>query len=157
MAFDAGRLRVNGYLLPQETAAVRRSVALAEMRGVNDLDDNLTVDQLIAERLSIGSFSLWVSRSRVTPVRDELNHALEYACDVAGILADDVRGSTPLSSLGSLERKVLGVVLALTEDPRVVGGAPVDDHYDLDAACAFYTAAGAQVPPPGDAEHVTQP
>ena len=79
MAFDAGRLRVNGYLLPQETAAVRRSVALAEMRGVNDLDDNLTVDQLIAERLSIGSFSLWVSRSRVAPVRDELNDALEYA------------------------------------------------------------------------------
>ena len=173
MAFDAGRLRVNGYLLPQETAAVRRTVALAEMRGVNDLDDNLTVDQLIAERLSIRSFSLWVSGSRVTPVRDELNDALEYAYDVAGLRADDVLGSTRLSSLGSLERKVLGVVLALTEDPRVVVIDDVDGLRSAESIAMFWSAlehlligrnvtvvasanSPASAPPPSDHLHLLE-
>ncbi len=140
MAFDTGRLRVNGHLLPQETIAVRRSVALAEMRGVNDLDDDLTVDQLIAERLSIRSIGLWVSRSRIEPVRDELNHSLEYAREVAGILADDVRGTEPLSSLGSLERKVFGVALALTENPRIVVIDDVDGLRSSEAIALFWSA-----------------
>jgi RND superfamily putative drug exporter len=127
MPFDTGRLRVNGYLLPQETTAVRKSVALGETRGVNELEDNLTVDQLIAERLSIRSFGLWVNRSRVTPVRDQLNQVIEHAHDIAGLPAETVPGTAPLSALDPLARKLLGVVLALTENPRIVVIDDVDD------------------------------
>ncbi|KRC64089.1 transporter [Aeromicrobium sp. Root236] len=131
MAFDSGRLRVAGHLLPQEASAVRHAVALAELPGVNDLEDNLTIDQHIAERLSIRSFGLWVSRSRITPVLAELNHALERAHEEAGLAYDPLPGSTIVSTLTRLERKMLGVVLALTEDPQIV---VVDDVDDLRAA-----------------------
>jgi RND superfamily putative drug exporter len=131
MAFDSGRLRVNGHLLPQEASAVRHSVALAELAGVNDLEDNLTVDQHIAERLSIRSFGLWVARSRVGPIRDELNHALERAHAEAGLAYEPLLGTAIVSTLTRLQRKMLGIVLAVTEDPQIV---VVDDVDDLRAA-----------------------
>ena len=131
MAFDSGRLRVNGFLLPQEASPVRHSVALAELTGLNDLEDNLTVDQHIAERLSIRSFGLWVSRGRLAPILGELNDALAHAHDEAGIPFEPVAGTALVSSLSRLERKLFGVVLALTDDPRVV---IVDDADDLRAA-----------------------
>jgi RND superfamily putative drug exporter len=131
MAYDAGRLRVDGHLLPQEVSAARHSVALAEVSGVNDLEDNLSVDQHIAERLSIRSFGLWVSRGRIAPVLVQLNHALERAHDEAGVPFEPVDGNALVSDLLPLERKMLGVVLALTEDPSIV---VVDDADDLRAA-----------------------
>ncbi|MET0821099.1 MAG: MMPL family transporter [Aeromicrobium sp.] len=131
MAFDTGRLRVDGHLLPQEARAVRRSVALAELSGLNDLEDNLTVEQQIAERLSIASFGLWVSRRQVSPVLDELNDALGQAHDEAGLPFEPVDGTALVSTLTRLERKLLGVVLALTDGPRIV---VVDDADDLRAA-----------------------
>jgi RND superfamily putative drug exporter len=140
MPFDTGRLRVNGFLLPQETTAVRKSVALGETRGVNDLEDNLTVDQLIAERLSIRSFGLWVSRSRITPVRDRLNQAIEHAHDVAGLPSEDVPGTAPLSALPPLARKLLGVVLALTENPRIVVIDDVDELRASELVAMFWSA-----------------
>ena len=130
MAFDTGRLRVNGFLLPQEASPVRHSVALAELAGINDLEDNLSVDQHIAERLSIRSFGLWVSRKRIAPILDDLNLALERAHDEAGIPFEPVDGSALVSSLTRLERKLFGTVLALTDDPRIV---IVDDADDLRA------------------------
>ncbi|MGA9100819.1 MMPL family transporter [Aeromicrobium sp.] len=140
MPFDTGRLRVNGFLLPQETTAVRKSVALGETRGVNDLEDNLTVDQLIAERLSIRSFGLWVSRSRITPVRDRLNQAIEHAHDVAGLPSEPVPGTAHLSDLDPLARKLLGVVLALTENPRIVVIDDVDDLRASELVARFWSA-----------------
>ena len=131
MTFDSGRLRVDGHLLPQEASPVRHSVALAEVVGLNDLEDNLTVDQHIAERLSIRSFGLWVSRRRLAPVLAGLNDALAHAHDEAGIPFDPVDGAALVSSLSRLERKLLGVVLALTDDPRIV---VVDDADDPRAA-----------------------
>ncbi|MCL8250576.1 MMPL family transporter [Aeromicrobium fastidiosum] len=131
MAFDTGRLRVMGHLLPQEARAVRHSVALAELPGINDLEDNLSVEQHVAERLSIRSFGLWVSRRRVAPIVGDLNAALARAHDEAGIPFEPVDGDALVSTLTRLERKLLGVVLALTDDPRVV---VVDDADDLRAA-----------------------
>ncbi|WP_243834196.1 MMPL family transporter [Aeromicrobium chenweiae] len=131
MAFDSGRLRVDGHLLPQESSAVRRSVSLAELTGFNDLEENLTVDQHIAERLSIRSFGLWVSRRRIAPVRDELNQALTRAHADAGLPYEQVKGGALVSSLSRLERKLLGVVLALTDRSRIV---VVDDADDLRSA-----------------------
>ena len=120
MGYDEGRLRVAGHLLPQESRAVRRAVALAEVRGLNDLEDNLTVDQHIAERLSIRRFGLWVSRSRVTPVRDRWNDALADAHVAAGTTHEPVPGSRLVASLSPLERTTLGVALALVDSPTLV-------------------------------------
>lgn len=131
MAFDSGRLRVAGHLLPQEASAVRHDVALAELPGVNDLEDNLTIDQHIAERLSIRSFGLWVSRSAITPVLDQLNHALQRAHEEGGLTYDPLPGTAIVSTLTRLERKMLGAVLALTERPKIL---VVDDADDLRAA-----------------------
>ena len=131
MTFDTGRLRVAGHLLPQDAGRVRRAVALAEMAGVNELDPNLTVDQHVAERLSIRTFGLWVSRSKVEPVRHRLNRALQAAHDVAGLPFTEVDGATLVSDLTRLERKTLGIVLALVADPAVL---VVDDADDLRAA-----------------------
>jgi RND superfamily putative drug exporter len=89
------------------------------------------VEQQIAERLSIASFGLWVSRRRVSPVLDELNAALVRAHDEAGLPFEPVDGTVLVSTLTRLERKLLGVVLALTDDPRIV---VVDDADDLRAA-----------------------
>jgi RND superfamily putative drug exporter len=130
MGFDTGRLRVAGHLLPQEAGAVRKDVTLAETSGINDLDPNLTVDQHVAERLSIRTFGLWVPRSKVTPVRHAMNRALEAAHAEAGLPFTEVAGDTLVSELPRLERKTLGVVLALLSDPAVV---VVDDADDLRA------------------------
>jgi RND superfamily putative drug exporter len=135
MAFDSGRLRVNGHLLPQEASPVRHSVALAELPGVNDLEDNLTVEQHIAERLSIRSFGLWVSRGRLAPPLAALNDALARAHDLAGVPFEPVAPTTLVSALPRLERKLLGVLLALTDGPRIV---VVDDADELRAAEDIY-------------------
>ncbi|GAA1731563.1 MMPL family transporter [Aeromicrobium alkaliterrae] len=120
MDYDHGRLRVNGFLLPQEARSVRRSVSLAETAGLNDLDDNLSVDQHIAERLSIRRFGLWISRSRLAPVRQQLDRALAHAHAVRGVPHEAVEGRTPVARLTPLQRTVFGVVLALQESPRLI-------------------------------------
>ncbi|MEH3033859.1 MAG: MMPL family transporter [Aeromicrobium erythreum] len=130
MTFDTGRLRVLGRLLPQETAAVRRRVALGELAGINDLEDNLSVDQHVAERLSIATFGLWVPRSRITPLRDRLNRALDAAHREAGVPFTEVRGDALVANLSRLERKALGALLALAESPEVVVVEDVDDLRD---------------------------
>ncbi len=130
MAFDEGRLRVAGHLLPQEARDVRRRVSLAEFRDVNDLDPNLTVDQHVAERLSIRTLGLWVSRSKVAPVLGLMNQALGAAHVEHGLPFTDVDGSTLVSDLPRLERKTLGIVLALLARPEVL---VVDDADDLRA------------------------
>jgi RND superfamily putative drug exporter len=136
MAFDEGRLRVAGHLLPQEGRDVRRTVALAEFHDVNDLDPNLTVDQHVAERLSISSVAFWVPRARVARVRDAMNDALAAAHAEHGLPFAPVDGATLVSDLTRLERKTLGVVLALVTDPELVVVDDVDDlrateHVDL--------------------------
>lgn len=140
MAFDHGRLRVTGHLLPQEVRAVRRTVALGETRGLNDLDGNLTIDQHIAERISIRRFGLWVSRSRVTPVRHRLDSALEHAHLAHGIPHAPVSGDTLVSALTPLQRTILGVVLALVDEPRLVVLDDADDARLADDGPLLWTA-----------------
>ncbi len=135
-----GLLRVGGHLLPQESATVRRSVGLAEMPGINDLDDNLSVDQHIAERLSLRSFGLWVSRRRLNPVLDDLNGALRRAHTDAGLPFDAVRGDTLASELSPLERTLFSVVLALTDDIEMIVIDDVDDLRDAAVIELFWSS-----------------
>lgn len=130
MAYTDGRLRVDGHLLPQESRAVRARVSLAETRDVNELDDNLSVDQHIAERLSIRTFGLWISRSKVTPVRRSMNRALSLAHEEVGLPYVEVPGDRLVSELTRLERKTLGAVLGLVGSPTIL---VLDDADDLRA------------------------
>lgn len=120
MTFDTGRLRIAGHLVPQETPAARRSVALAEMAGINELDGNLTLNQHIAERLSIRRFGLWVSRTRLEPILRQLNDVLADTYASHELTYHTLDGSTPVADLTPLERTVFSVVLALLESPRIV-------------------------------------
>ena len=140
MPLQTGRLRVGGRLLPQEASAVRRRVGLAEMTGINDLDDNLSVDQHVAERLSLRSFGLWVSRRRLTPVRGELNDALRRAHTAAGLPYEPVRGDTLVSALSPLERRLFSVVLALTDGPEMIVIDDADDLRDATVIDLFWSA-----------------
>lgn len=146
MAFNAGLLRVNGFLLPQEAAKVRGSVALGEFTSINDLEDNLTVDQHIAERISIRSFGLWVRTRSITPVRDRLNAALESAHDQAGLPFMPVRGDDLISTLSRLEHKMLGVSLALISDPAIVMVEDVDDLRSGESIALLWAALRALIP-----------
>lgn len=127
MAFTAGRLRVGGHLLPQEVGKVQRIAALSEFTGVNDLENNLTVEQHIAERLSIRSFGVWVSRRNIAPVLDGFNAALEHSHTEAGIPFQAFSGRELVSTLPRLERKLLSVALALVNNPRMLVIEDVDD------------------------------
>jgi len=127
MAFDDGLLRVNGHLLPQESSKVRRTVALAEFAGINDLEDNLTVDQHIAEQVSISSFGVWVRKSTIAPIRESLNDALEKAHADAGLPFHTVIGTELVSTLPRLERKLLSASLALINNPHILVIEDVDD------------------------------
>jgi len=126
MGFDTGRLRVAGHLLPQESRGARKDVALGEFGSINDLEANLTVDQHIAERLSIKRFGLWVSTSKVTPVRDHWNDALASAWADAGMPHEPIAGSTLIDSLTPVQRSTLAVTLALLDEPRIVVVDDVD-------------------------------
>lgn len=143
MAFDDGLLRVDGNLLPQESSKVRRTVALGEFAGINDLEDNLTVDQHIAERLSINSFGVWVWKSTIAPIRDALNAALEKAHDDAGLPFNAVSGKDLVSTLPRLERKLLGASLALVHDPHILVVEDVDDLRSGESIALLWAAMGA--------------
>ena len=145
MAFDEGLLRVDGHLLPQESSKVRRTVALGEFAGINDLEDNLTVDQHIAERLSIRSFGVWVNNSTITPIRARLNVALSSAHDDAGLPFHPIGGNDLVSTLPRLERKLLGASLALINNPHLLVIEDVDDLRSGEHIALLWSALAALV------------
>ncbi|MEZ0494558.1 ATP-binding cassette domain-containing protein [Kineococcus sp. TBRC 1896] len=120
-----GTLTVLGEPLPEKAAAVRRRVALAEVRGVNELDDALTVEQHVAERLVLHRpwHRPWVSRREVADQLERVRDALPRT----GAGADPpLRGREFVSDLQPLERLTLGVVLALVGRPDVLVVDDVD-------------------------------
>ena len=157
MAVDAASLEVCGLPLPASAHAVRHRVGLAELRGVNDLDDALTVEQHVAERLVLHQpwWKPWVAGARVTEVLDRVDAALEANASLAEASrgARHVRhGAEPgdpgdeagvpgarrlrrrefVSDLLPLERLVLGVVLALLGRPEVLVVDDVDALRDAE-------------------------
>lgn len=140
MHFNDGLARVNGWLLPQEAVHVRRTVSLGEFTGINDLEDNLSVDQHIAERISIRSLSIWVRAKSITPVRNALNAALDSAHATAGIAFRPVAGSDLITTLSRLERKLLGVSLALIDSPAIIMIEDIDDLRSPESIDVFWAA-----------------
>lgn len=127
MRATSGGLRVLGEELPGRAGAVRRRVALAEVRGVNDLDDALTVEQHVAERLVLHQpwYRPWVSKDQVA----EQIARVERAVAVTAETGADVPALRPrefVSDIDPLERMALGVVLALIGRPDVIVVDDVD-------------------------------
>lgn len=124
---SAGSLRVLGQELPARAAAVRRRVALAEVRGVNELDDALTVEQHVAERLVLHQpwYRPWVSADQVADQLDRVRAALTQTAE-AGADLPELRPREFVSDIDPLERMTLGVVLALVGRPEVLVVDDVD-------------------------------
>ncbi|MFB9377661.1 ATP-binding cassette domain-containing protein [Kineococcus gynurae] len=125
-----GTLTVLGHDLPRGAGAVRRQAALAEVRGVNELDDALTVEQHVAERLVLHRpwWKPWATRAAVAAQLDRVAAVLTAAQVDRTPLADlpPLRPQAFVSDIDPLERMVLGVVLALVGRPRLLVVDDVD-------------------------------
>jgi RND superfamily putative drug exporter len=113
MTASSGKLKVAGHGLPAQARAVRGLAGLAETPGINDLEESLTVEQHVAERIATQSLRLWVSRKAVARVLDAIDAALLAATG----LPETLGRSTLVADLTPLERRVLGVALALIGSP----------------------------------------
>ena len=122
-----GSLQVLGRPLPRRADEVRRRAALAEVRGVNDLDDALTVEQHVAERLALHQpwWRPWVSRQQVAEQLERVQHALAVTAD-AGARVPALPPREFVSDIAPLQRLALGVVLALIGRPDVLVVDDVD-------------------------------
>ncbi|WP_432513837.1 ABC transporter ATP-binding protein [Kineococcus sp. SYSU DK001] len=123
----AGRLSVLGEELPARARSVRRRVALAEVRGVNELDDALTVEQHVAERLVLHQpwHRPWVGEEQVAEQLHRVERALARTAE-AGADVPALRPREFVSDIDPLERMTLGVVLALIGRPDVLVVDDVD-------------------------------
>jgi RND superfamily putative drug exporter len=125
MPVTAGRVKIAGHGLPgsgRSARAVRARVGLAETVGVNDLEDSLTVEQHVAERLSTQSLRLWVPRSAVTRVLDAVDDAFVNTGHSPGL-----GRKTLVADLSPLDRKALGLALAMIGKPAVIAVDNVDE------------------------------
>ena len=104
MRASAGEASVDGLPLPRRARRVQRISALGEMETVNELDDAVSVGGHVAERAHlVGRFA----RSRT----------IAAALARVGL---DLDRRTLVRELGTFERRLLGVALALLGEPRLV-------------------------------------
>ncbi len=106
-----GTLRVDGYTLPGQARKVRRISALGLMDDVNALDDRLRVSEHLAEARLL----------RARPAARSVADAAMAAVDL-----DDLDRRTMVKELPMLERRRLGVALALVTEPRLLVVDDVD-------------------------------
>ncbi|MBQ1081651.1 ATP-binding cassette domain-containing protein [Nocardiopsis sp. B62] len=102
---SAGSLHVDGYSLPQQARRVRRISSLGLMDDVNALDDRLRVSEHLSEARLL----------RMRPAARSVTDQAMEAADLAGL---DRR--TMVKELSMLERRRLGVALALVYEPRLL-------------------------------------
>ncbi|GHD22763.1 hypothetical protein GCM10007147_17430 [Nocardiopsis kunsanensis] len=108
---SAGSLYVDGFTLPKQARKVRRISSLGLMDDINALDERLRVHEHLTEALML--------RNRPAG-RGLVDRAVE-AADVPGI---DRSGS--VKDLTTLERRRLGLALALIAEPRLLAVDEVD-------------------------------
>ena len=140
MLASDGRLEVAGRLVPDQLSQARRVTALAEFPGVNELDPLLTIADHVAERLAPTSIHPWVSALPTERFEARLAELLGYAVSAAPDAhcwpALDI--DTRVRDLQPLERWLLGVALALAENPEVIVVDDVDSlRGDQDRVAAW--------------------
>lgn len=140
----SGRLTVLGHELPAQAGAVRRRTGLGEVRGVNDLEDALTVEQHVAERLVLHQpwWRPWASRAQVAEQLDRVDRVLDSTAD-AGAPVPRLRPREFVSDVDPLERMALGVVLALVGRPEVLLVDDVDSLRRSDERVRAWLALSA--------------
>lgn len=111
MRSSAGTLRVDGHALPRRARRVRRISSLGLMDEVNALDDRLRVREHLSEGLLL----------RLRPASRGLADEAMEAADLGGL----DRGAL-VKDLTMLERRRLGVALALLAEPRLLAVDDVD-------------------------------
>ncbi len=120
----SGTARVGPHRLPADMRRVGRLVGLGLFAGVNDLDDTLSVGDLVHEQLALRGH---VRRSeRVAP-----------ALARAGLELDPAQ---PCRDLGPGERVLLGVALGLVTRPEVLVVDDVDAGLDPEAGRLVWEA-----------------
>lgn len=100
-----GTLHVDGYTLPRQARKVRRISALGLMDDVNALDERLRVSEHLSE-------------ARLLRLRPSSRTVSDAAMSAAGLADLDRR--TMVKELSMLERRRLGVALALVSEPRLL-------------------------------------
>ena len=181
----SGDVAVGGLDVPRQSRQVRRTVGLGPFADVNDLDDALTVEQHLAERL-VMHHPWWrptVGRARVLELAARLDALLDtiepvarqvYAClagqgvplreqrpvDPGGSqdpapLLPRLRPRERVSRLSPLERFVLGVLLGVAEDPRVLVVDDVDQLRDAQERLAGWALLAALTTPGGGRPRLT--
>src|SRR5690625_1146114 len=107
----AGSLHVDGFTLPKQARKVRRISSLGLMDDVNSLDERLRVREHLTEAVML--------RNRPAG-RGLVDRALE-AADIPNIDRDSLT-----KDLTTLERRRLGLALALISEPRLLAVDDVD-------------------------------
>lgn len=108
----SGRLHVDGFALPRQARKVRRISSLGLMEDVNALEERLRVREHLTEAVML--------RSR--PAR---HGPIDQALAAADI--PDIDRRRLIKDLTTLERKRLGIALALLDEPRLLAVDDVDD------------------------------
>ncbi|WP_168581646.1 MMPL family transporter [Gephyromycinifex aptenodytis] len=135
MRFDSGDVEIAGLVLPEQSGGVQRKVALAELPGVNDLDEALSVRDHIAERLATRTLLPWARRQDVQGVLAHIAGALEAAQQASPdeVPRTNLDPETRVGDLSGIERSIVGIALALVGSPPIVA---IDETGDLRSRAA---------------------
>jgi ABC-type branched-subunit amino acid transport system ATPase component len=124
MRATSGEVTVAGHAAP---SAIQRVAAIGETRGVNELDDALTVAEHVFERRHL--------RTGLLPRRRA--EAGEQVAAALSPVALDLDPDTPVGDLGPRDRHLLGAALALMDRPRLLvlddvdGGMRGDHQHEM--------------------------
>ncbi|WGW13291.1 ATP-binding cassette domain-containing protein [Saxibacter everestensis] len=129
-----GHLEVLGHELPRESSTVQRSVALAEMHGVNPLEPALSIHDHVRERIS--GLSPWYKPMIPARRYQAARTLLEDLAGSVGISASDE--ATLVRDLHPLERSTVGIGLALLAEPRILVVDNVDSILDAGQRTALW-------------------
>ncbi len=137
----SGRAQVGGHPLPSEAAEVRSIVALADVGGAQRTETNVTIGELLRERLEMTQ--PWYRF--LTTARS----ARRWIDRVNSVLGDDRARVTPdstLVELPQLERAVALASVALAERTPLVMLDQLDSFANDDEETAFVSAVARLAP-----------
>lgn len=120
---DDGEVDVEGLSVARHLAHAQAAVSLTEIAGVNDLESSLTVEQHLSERIGAATFWPWVPRRRVAAWVDTVNALARQAW---GTDRHQLALNATVAELAPLQRRLLGVAIALVGEPAVVVVDDVD-------------------------------
>ncbi|MFT4124027.1 MAG: MMPL family transporter, partial [Microbacteriaceae bacterium] len=140
----AGRAQVAGLPLPSEAGRVRRRVALADVGGSGRPEVEVTIGELLVERLQLTLpwYRVFASGRMQRELLERINRV---AAEVAGRPVARVSAASTIEALPQFERAVALAAIALGERAPVVMLDQLDAFQDADEL-AFLAAVDALAP-----------